>query len=126
MTGLLFFLGAAASAVCDDPQTQTDMTICAGKDYAAADEELNAQWAITAKHMKEYDNTLDRSHDTRPGYFETLLKAQRAWLSYRDAHCTSAGYYARGGSLEPLLVSSCKAELTRERTAQLRELAETN
>ena len=126
MTGLLLLLSAAASAVCDDPQTQTDMNICAQNNYAAADKELNAQWTITVKRMKEYDSTLDRRHDTRPGYFETLLKAQRAWLGYRDAHCASAGYYARGGSLESLLVSSCKAQLTRERTAQLGDLAETN
>ncbi|MFZ1741705.1 MAG: lysozyme inhibitor LprI family protein, partial [Pontixanthobacter sp.] len=42
----------------------------------------------------------------------------------RDAHCRSEGYYAYGGSLEPLLVSSCKAQLTRQRTDQLVELVE--
>lgn len=125
MIGFVLLLGAAASAVCDDPQTQTDMNICAQKEYATADTDLNAQWAITAKRMKEYDASLDRAYDKRPGHFETLLKAQRAWISYRDAHCASAGYYARGGTLEPLLVSTCKADLTRERTKQLRELAET-
>lgn len=81
MIGFVLFLGAAASAVCDDPQTQADMNICAQKDYAAADTDLNAQWAITAKRMKDYDGALDRSVDKRPGYFETLLKAQRAWIA---------------------------------------------
>ncbi len=122
MITAVLLLGAAATAVCDNPQTQTDMTICAGEEYAAADKELNAQWAITAERMKDNDSALDRSTDKRPGYFGTLLKAQRAWLSYRDLHCTSEGYYARGGTMEPMLVAMCKARLTRERTQQIKGL----
>ena len=58
----------------------------------------------------------------RPTYFAQLLEAQRAWLRFRDGHCASVGYQARGGSLEPLLIATCKAELTRERTRQLKAL----
>ena len=53
-----------------------------------------------------------------------MLEAQRGWLRYRDAHCRVDGYTARGGSLEPLLVATCKARLTRMRTEELRELVE--
>ncbi|MEM9310349.1 MAG: lysozyme inhibitor LprI family protein, partial [Pseudomonadota bacterium] len=63
-------------------------------------------------------------HDTRPGWFASLLEAQRAWITYRDAHCRVDGYTARGGSLEPLLVSTCKTALTKARTNQLKELAQ--
>ncbi len=113
---------------CDDPQVQQEMNWCAQRDYAAADAELNTQWEITAAAMKAQDTsfaTYGSEHDTRDGYFESLLSAQRAWLRYRDAHCRVEGYYARGGSLEPLLVATCKARLTRMRTDELRELVET-
>ncbi len=111
---------------CDDPQVQQEMNWCAARDFEVADERLNAQWKETAAAMKARDSSFVEyaGNDTREGYFESLLEAQRAWLRYRDAHCRLEGYYARGGSLEPLLVSTCKARLTRMRTDELRKLVE--
>ncbi|WP_296718674.1 lysozyme inhibitor LprI family protein [Erythrobacter sp.] len=111
---------------CDDPQVQQEMNWCAARDFEVADERLNSQWKETAAAMKARDASFVEyaGDDTREGYFESLLEAQRAWLRYRDAHCRLEGYYARGGSLEPLLVSTCKARLTRMRTDELRELIE--
>ena len=111
---------------CDDPQVQQEMNWCAGRDFAVADERLNAQLKITSAVMKQRDVEWAEigSSDTRPGYFDSLLEAQRGWLRYRDAHCRVDGYIARGGTLEPLLVSTCKARLTRMRTDELRELVE--
>ncbi len=111
---------------CDDPIRQQEMNWCAAREYAVADAALNVQWGITSQTMKRRDESqkrYDPDGDGRPGYFQTLLEAQRAWIEYRDAHCRSDGYYARGGSMEPLLVSTCKTALTKERTRQLAELA---
>lgn len=111
---------------CADPQFQQEMNWCAGQDYEAADAALNAQWAITAEVMKQRDIEWDAlgSSDKRPGFFRSLLEAQRSWLRYRDAHCRTDGYTARMGSLEPFLVATCKTRLTRMRTAELKELVE--
>ncbi|MEN7535702.1 lysozyme inhibitor LprI family protein [Aurantiacibacter flavus] len=127
MIGLVFLLAAGAAAaepadICAEPITQADMNECAARDYAEADEALNAQWSRTAEVMRERDRQLDRTYDDRPGYFDTLLAAQRAWLTYRDEHCASEGYLFRGGSMEPLIVSTCKTSLTQERTSQLADL----
>ncbi len=111
---------AHQSAECAAPATQTAMNVCAGQDYASADTELNEVWRElreTARRADEY-----AADDGRPGHWATLLEAQRAWLAYRDAHCRLVGYDARGGSLEPMLVTSCKAELTRERSRSMRAL----
>ena len=59
------------------------------------------------------------------GAEEALVKAQRAWVNFRDAECEAAGFQARGGTMEPMLVAGCIAELTDARTKQLKELAET-
>jgi uncharacterized protein YecT (DUF1311 family) len=111
---------------CENPLYQQEMNYCAGQDYMAADAELNAQWKVTAAAMKAQDASFAQygDNDTREGYFESLLEAQRGWLRYRDAHCRVEGYTARGGSMEPMLVSGCKAHLTRLRTKELRELVE--
>jgi len=107
-----------------DQMVQQGMNYCAYQEYIAADAALNAQWKITAAVMKERDEQWDSNYDERPGYFATLLAAQRAWITYRDTHCASEGYYARGGSLEPLLVSTCKSKLTKDRTLSLKYLIE--
>ncbi|GAA5053138.1 lysozyme inhibitor LprI family protein [Erythrobacter westpacificensis] len=108
---------------CAEPQTQRAMNHCAALEWDEADAALNAQWQETAARMRRMDRATTPD-DGRPGYFSQLLRGQRAWLVYRDHHCASVGYNARGGSLEPLLVSTCKTELTRERTGQLEDLAE--
>ncbi|WP_082336956.1 lysozyme inhibitor LprI family protein [Porphyrobacter sp. AAP60] len=112
---------------CEDPRYQQEMNWCAAQDYVAADAELNAQWKITAAAMKAQDASFAEygDNDIREGFFESLLEAQRGWLRYRDAHCRLDGYTARGGSMEPMLASFCKANLTRLRTAELKALVET-
>ncbi|TRD10050.1 DUF1311 domain-containing protein [Erythrobacter insulae] len=125
---LLLQSGPAGQPECDqeasDQGIQQEMNICAAAEYREADAALNAQWAVTSARMKERDEGWKPDWDRRPGHFTTLLESQRAWLRYRDAHCRLDGYYARGGSLEPLLVSTCKTGLTILRTEQLKELAE--
>lgn len=110
-----------------DKGIQADMNQCAFRDFLIADRELNAQWAITAAAMKARDAAFGKyggdQYDSRAGWFENLLEAQRAWLRYRDAHCRVDGYTARGGSMEPLLYASCKTHLTEMRTEELKALA---
>lgn len=127
MIGLLPLLLLAADAPaldCENAMTQADMNQCAHQDYQIADVALNEQWAEAAAVMKIRDDNYESVSDDRPGFFETLLRAQRLWIAYRDAHCTGEGYYARGGSLEPLLVSKCKTKLTIQRTRYLSFLIE--
>jgi uncharacterized protein YecT (DUF1311 family) len=108
---------------CAEPQTQMDMTICAGEDFIAADEALNSQYQETRKQLKARD--ADAVSEDLKGSEAALLAAQRAWIVYRDTECASRGFQARGGSMEPMLISSCKADLTRKRTEDLKSLTET-
>ncbi len=123
----LMLLAAAAQEPevdCDNPQYQVEMNFCAGRDYAAADTELNAQWKLTVAALKARDKDIDRSYDSQPTHYDTLLAAQRAWLTYRDQHCLSESFAARGGSMAPMLHRGCMARLTKERTEQLKALVE--
>ncbi len=125
IAAMLFFAQAGAAEAdeeCDEPQTQLAMTLCARAEYERADAEMNTQWGLTTAAMKARDAELDAS-DRQPGYFETLLESQRAWLKYRDAQCLSESFMARGGSLQPMAESQCRTYLTTLRTDQLRVLA---
>lgn len=106
---------------CSDPQTQAEMTQCAGDEFDKADKALNAQWKLTRAAMVETDANLD---DDQKGAEKTLLKGQRAWIDYRDGQCEAEGFSVRGGTMEPMMVASCKARLTELRTKELKALAE--
>jgi uncharacterized protein YecT (DUF1311 family) len=122
VAGLLLAAVSTAAAEddvdCNNAMAQQDMNYCAYKDYEAADAELNAVWKDARKVAKELDAELS---DDLKGADKALLAAQRAWIAYRDSQCELAGFEARGGSMEPMLVSGCLADLTRKRTSQLRE-----
>ena len=118
----LLLVAGAQEPSCKDPVTQSDMTRCEIRRFEMADTWMNRQWKLTLAKMRDYDRTPEG--DGRPGYADQLLKAQRAWLAYRDEQCRSDGYRMRGGSAEPMLVASCRAELTQARTKQLEALVE--
>lgn len=124
--GAVFLVAGAASAEdppvdCKNAVTQTDMNICAARDYEAADKELNAQYKKTRAAMVAWDAELESN---LKGAEKALLKSQRAWIDYRDGECAAEGFQARGGTLEPMLVSGCMAKLTRQRTKELVDLAD--
>ena len=106
---------------CPDAETQLAMNMCAEIDFERADAALNAAWREAIAAARAADREIDRQSDQRPTEEAKLREAQRAWLVFRDAQCTVEGYEeARGGSMEPMVYSGCRARLTRERTAQLR------
>ena len=108
---------------CDDPMSQHEMNACATLDFEQADRELNAVWREALASTRAADAEISREYDQRPTSEATLREAQRAWLTFRDAHCTLQGYEeARGGSMERMVFEGCRAQLTQERIAQLRAL----
>jgi len=110
---------------CSDPQTQMDMNFCAAIELERADGALNAAWRGVIDSARADDREVDRRYDRRPTGEAKLREAQRAWIVFRDAHCTVEGYdQARGGSMEPMVYDGCRARLTRERIRQLTEIDE--
>ena len=99
-------LPVAAQAACPG-DTQVEMNACAEADFKAADAELNAAWK-PAKAF--YDGT---------GHGEDLLKAQRAWIAFRDAECDRL--YARNmdGTIRFTVYAACQNRMTAERAIEL-------
>ncbi|AJE48109.1 lysozyme inhibitor LprI family protein [Celeribacter indicus] len=95
---------------CASAMTQTDMNICAARAHAAADADLN----------ETYRAAMDSLSAGRPEVAGALRDAQRKWIPYRDAACAAEGAVYEGGSIRPLIVSSCLERLTRVRTADIR------
>ena len=88
------------------------MRDCAGKEYQKTDAELNAVYKQLMASLS------DREHQA------SLRAAQQAWLKYRDANCEFEAFENRGGTIYPLVYTSCLAAVTRARTKELRAQTE--
>ncbi|MDT7809731.1 MAG: hypothetical protein QOJ70_3544 [Acidobacteriota bacterium] len=92
---------------CDDAQSQSEMNICADKKFKAADAALNRVYNQLAPKLEA---------DARA----KLKAAEVSWLKYRDDNCDYEAAQFEGGSMQPLIYSSCLERMTKARTEELR------
>ena len=95
--------------------------MCAYNDFKKADDELNKFWPQVKKFAADGDANLEPDIQ---GNAKALLASQRGWLSYRDGQCELYGFQSHGGSMESMLVSGCKAEMTNARIKELHEIVD--
>ncbi len=100
--------GPAVAADCGSANNQLALDQCAAAELQAADTTLNAA----------YQQILGRLR-ADPDTAQLLRAAQRAWLGFRDSECAFAASAAVQGSIYPMLVTGCRAGLTRQRALQL-------
>ncbi|MFJ2323694.1 lysozyme inhibitor LprI family protein [Pseudomonas sp. NPDC087817] len=110
LTPFLFTPIAHAAADCANASDQATMNQCAGQDYKAADNELNAVYKQIKERLK------DNAEATK-----LLVDAQRAWIGFRDAECTFSSSGVTGGSVYPLVYSSCLTGVTKVRVEALKQ-----
>jgi len=82
--------------------------------------------ACEANRASKADATLTALYAQFNPRSPDLTASERAWIQYRDAECAFAGDYVQGGSMQPMVVSACEAQLTNDRikvlTADLSDL----
>jgi uncharacterized protein YecT (DUF1311 family) len=93
---------------CTNPQTQTEITQCAGLSYQNADKKLN----------QVYKQLLPKLPKSRQ---QKLISAQQAWIKFRDSSCEFERSAFEGGSIAPSIYAGCLEGLTKQRTQQLQE-----
>ncbi len=100
---------------CWDRTTQGAMNACASRDFQAADRKLNRIYRELLKRYRKY-----------PRFIRALKKAQRAWITMRDAEVAMAypGYLEhpeKYGSVLPMCLANLKASLTEDRIKFLKQ-----
>lgn len=101
----------AAAQNCKNPDTQIAMNVCASRDYDREDKRLN-------------DSYRDLVAKLEPAKREKLREVQRVWLSYRDLNCDFQSVDYQGGTIHSLVQSTCLAEMTKQRTKDLKAMLE--
>ncbi|HEY4191496.1 MAG TPA: lysozyme inhibitor LprI family protein [Mesorhizobium sp.] len=80
-----------------------------GADFQKADKALNRNFKQIVTRLSD-----DPSGKAR------LVRSQRAWVAFRDAECAFQSSGDDGGSAAPMIVATCRTDLTTQRTKQLR------
>ncbi len=88
--------------------SQYELNQCAGSHLKAQDDELN----------RNYQRILKETVDD-PKLKMEIIKSQRAWIKYRYIWCGLRRL--GGGSVVPMVVTECAAQMTEERVKQLKE-----
>jgi uncharacterized protein YecT (DUF1311 family) len=112
MKRCIFFLLFCCVGATPEPnsfsQTDRDLARSAYARFQLADAELN----------RVYREFLASCDEVRK---EKLVKAQRAWLAYRDAEASLESDGFRGGTGELLTANGVLANLTEERVKSLKD-----
>jgi len=95
------------SGPCANPQTQSEMNMCAGQDFKAADAVLNQVYQQLVAKLDDEEKAL-------------LKDAENAWLKYRDTNCEFVGDQYKGGTMRPMVEAGCLEDMTKKRTTELR------
>ena len=100
----LLFISIVQAGDCAHASTQGAMNQCAAQENKAADDELNSLYKQITARLKD-----------DPQAKQLLVKAQRAWISFRDAECNFSASGVEGGSVYPLVHSNCTTAVTKAR-----------
>lgn len=96
---------------CNNPQTQSEMNICASIAYQNADRKLN----------QVYRQLLPKLSAARK---QKLISAQQAWIKFRDSSCEFERSAYEGGSMAPMIYGFCLVDVTEQRTKDLQRYLE--
>lgn len=93
---------------CYISQSQNEMNQQAENNFKKADAELNRVYNQFIDMLKGKDK-------------EVLINSQLTWIKFRDSNCEFWARQCFGGSLYPLLYFGKKIEMTKARTAELKD-----
>jgi uncharacterized protein YecT (DUF1311 family) len=88
-------------------QTQSEMNETAYANYKKADAQLNKVYKQLMAILTKNEKPL-------------LIQAEKDWVKFRDSHCKFEASQYEGGSIQPLIYSTCLEELTKKRIVEIK------
>jgi uncharacterized protein YecT (DUF1311 family) len=120
---LLLLLATSSPCAVAERTSAIDRRRCHGELDAQTDREMSAQWKLTVAAVRREDEQNRREKLNQPDLAAGLLASQRAWLRYREAHCTMVSEQFAGGTGQGEVYNLCRIHLNRERTVDLKRRA---
>lgn len=110
---------------CDKANTQMEMNQCSGDEYGKADAHLNAVYQELVAFLKKTLADTQKANDAQQkanaeAALQKLKSAEKAWMVYRDEHCSAAKQQYEGGSISPMVYANCMQLVTNHRIEELK------
>jgi len=93
---------------CPNAQSQAEMNDCAGREYKKADADLNQTY-------QKLVAMLDADEKAQ------LKAVETTWIKYRDANCDFVADQFKGGTIRPMVLGFCLADMTQNRAKELKD-----
>jgi uncharacterized protein YecT (DUF1311 family) len=103
---------------CLNPTAQLDMNFCVAWQARLSDRQLDIVYQRVRRSFQQ-DDANDNNKNYRVLRLKNLTTAQLAWIKFRDTTCTWKASRFFGGSMQPLVYSSCIDRMTKARTQEL-------
>lgn len=110
---------------CDAANTQLEMNQCSADEFKKADARLNTVYANLIRllqkdsgHAQQQSGGEQRKPETPA--VDKLKAVQRQWVRYRDLHCSAVRAQYEGGTISPMMWTTCMTETTNHRIEELK------
>jgi uncharacterized protein YecT (DUF1311 family) len=104
----------------DKAVSQIELNACSAEQYRKADERLNALYASLMNSLR---SGAQQGSDDERKYQEIAIQkltaAEKEWIKYRDLHCDAVKQQFEGGSIAPMMWSSCMEQVTNDRILEI-------
>lgn len=98
---------------CQDMPDNASIGMCLDDVFKESDAQLNLKYQKLVSRLKT--SSLEENKEL----LSRLVKAQRAWITFKDTTCELEGMQMYGGSGQGLQVLSCHLEMTEKRIEDL-------
>jgi uncharacterized protein YecT (DUF1311 family) len=115
-------ISKAATECLETAVSTYEMGACFDTKWKAADKLLNQVYKSTVATLKKgvvEEKDLDKFSRSSEETLRRLVKAQRAWISFRDSDCELQGAQMLHGTGEGLVITSCLAGETLARAKEV-------
>jgi len=113
LPSILVALALAASPAAPDPcanaVTTLEINTCLASQAAAVEADLNRYYNAAVKRLRA------EKGESVTKVLPELIRAEKAWLAYRDAECGAVETYWEGGTIRGSMVLTCRMSVTRLR-----------
>ncbi len=103
---------------CENASSNVEIGYCVQDAYQKADKALNAFWPKVLASIDAADYVPPADRKT---WKETVIAAQRAWVTFKEEDCAAVEYEWWGGSGAGIAEATCLYDRTTRRLEQLQD-----
>jgi uncharacterized protein YecT (DUF1311 family) len=117
LLGFLLATSEAFAIDCDHAVTTLDINECAWGEQKKVETKLNQVYQRVLKGLDQPDTEMEHFSHMK----ESLLQAQRAWITFREANCRAAYDRNASGTMRTVIYIGCMQTHAEQRIKELEE-----